>query len=379
MQLLAVVPSIRDISPGQRYRIEQWEPILNKLGVEITYAPFDSHELNRTLHEPGNQLRKVSLLAESFARRFRLMKSLQTYDLVYVFREAALFGPAVFERLIDRSGLPFVFDFDDAIFESYKSPSNGYLSYLKFAAKTKSICRMASHVIVGNPYLASYARKITDRVTIVPSTIDTDQYAPAEKSSEPEIPLIGWTGSFSTVQHLNTLRSALKKLASQRPFRLRVIGPSAYELNGVDVEVLPWRSATEVEDLRPVDIGIMPLPNDEWTRGKCGMKALQFMALGLPVVCSPVGVNTAIIKNGVNGFLADSEDEWIDKLNQLLVSAELRRQLGKEARVTVESEYSAQVHAPRVFDVFKSAVRQDSKQRDVGPERSQARVQDLGK
>jgi glycosyltransferase involved in cell wall biosynthesis len=378
MQLLAVVPSIPDISPGQRYRIEQWEPILNKLGVEITYAPFDSVELNQTLHSPGANFRKLSLLAESFGRRFRLMKSLKNYDLVYVFREATLFGPAFFERLIHQSGLPFVFDFDDAIFESYKSPSNGYLSYLKFAAKTKRICRMASHVIVGNPYLAEYAEKFNDHVTIVPSTIDTDKYT-ATPRPDSHIPVIGWTGSFSTVQHLNTLRSVLGKLARQRPFRLRIIGTTTYELEGVDVEVVPWRSSSEVEDLRPIDVGIMPLPDDEWTRGKCGMKALQFMALGLPVVCSPVGVNTDIIQDGVNGFLAKSDDEWIQKLDQLLASSELRQRLGAAARVTVESGYSSHVHAPRVFEVFQSVVRQRQRQKQVARESHPTQVHHLGK
>ena len=361
MRLLAVVPNICGISPGQRYRIEQWEPTLNKLGVDITYAPFDSPELNQSLHTQPNNLRKLSLLAEGFSRRFRLMRSLADYDLIYLFREAALFGPAIFERAIHRSGTPFVFDFDDAIFESYKSPSNGYLSYLKFAAKTKAICRMASHVIVGNSYLAAYARKLNERVTIVPSTIDTDQYTFTETVSGSEIPTIGWTGSFSTIQHLHTLGSALPKLAARRPFKLRVIGAGDFSLKGVDVEVVKWRAETEVEDLKDIDVGIMPLPNTEWTRGKCGMKALQFMGMGIPTVCSPVGANAEIVKDGVNGFLATTDAEWIEKLDQLLVSPPLRRRLGQAARTTVENHYSTRVHAPRVFEVFNSVVRETRK------------------
>lgn len=361
MQLLAVVPSVCGISPGQRYRIEQWEPTLNQLGVEITYAPFDSAELNQTLHKAGNKFRKVGLLGESFLRRFQLMNSLSDYDLIYVFREAALFGPAIFERLIYRSGVPFVFDFDDAIFESYKSPSNGYLSYLKFAGKTKNVCRMAAHVIVGNTYLAQYAGRFNKQVTIVPSTIDTDYYTPPNKNAEPEVPVVGWTGSFSTIQHLDTLKPALQKLAARRPFRLRVVAPAGFSLEGVDLEVVEWRAETEVEDLRPIDVGIMPLPDTKWTRGKCGMKALQFMALGIPTVCSPVGANKEIVRDGENGFLAQSEEEWIEKLDRLLSSASLRKQLGAAARATVENNYSARVHAPRVFEVFSSVARDAQK------------------
>src|SRR6185503_15797395 len=152
---------------------------------------------------------------------------------------------------------------------------------------------------------------------------DTEKYQvpPPKNSSGP--PVIGWTGSHSTVQHLDTLRSALKKLAERESFRLRVIGTPSYECSPVDVEVRMWRSETEVQDLTDVDIGVMPLPDDRWSKGKCGLKALQFMALGIPTICSPVGVNTDIIKDDQNGFIAGTEDEWVDKLSRLLRSHEL--------------------------------------------------------
>ena len=356
MRLLAIVPSIYDTSPGQRYRIEQWEPLLRKHGVEITYAPFESEELNSLIYKPGGMRRKLSLVAEGISRRYATMKSVKDYDAVYVFREAALLGPAFFERWIYRSGVPMVFDFDDAVFISYRSPTNGYLSYLKFASKTKSICRMSAHVMAGNPYLAEYARQVNPNVTIVPTTIDTEKYAVVEKGDELGIPIIGWTGSFSTVQHLDTLRPALQRLAKETKFRLRVIGTPTYKLEGVDVEAMRWRAVSEVEDLTAIDIGIMPLPDDSWSKGKCGLKALQFMAMGIPTVCSPVGVNKDIIQDGENGFIAGSEDEWIEKLGRLMHSADLRRQLGHAGRTTVEEKYSANVQAPRVFELLRSLV-----------------------
>jgi glycosyltransferase involved in cell wall biosynthesis len=363
MRLLAIVPSIYDTSPGQRYRIEQWEPLLRKNGVEITYAPFESDELHALLYKPGNLGRKLSLVTESISRRVSMMSSVRDYDVVYVFREAALLGPPFFERWIHRSGVPMVFDFDDAVFVSYRSPTNGYLSYLKFASKTRSICRMSAHVMAGNPYLAEYARQVNANVTIVPTTIDTEKYAVTERTNESEMPTIGWTGSFSTVQHLDILRSALQKLARQTRFRLRVIGTPTYKLDGLDVQAMPWRAATELKDLDGIDIGIMPLPDDSWSKGKCGLKALQFMALGIPTVCSPVGVNTDIIQDGENGFIAESEDEWNEKLGRLLHSAELRNQLGRAGRKTVETKYSANVQAPRVFELLRSVVRVAGRER----------------
>ena len=357
MQVLALVPAIYDTSPSQRYRIEQWEPLLRERGVDITYAPFEDEELHALLYKPGFLAKKLRLATSAFKRRLSLLRKVKDYDLVYILREAALLGPPVFERLIHQRGVPIVFDFDDAIFVSYRSPSNGYLSYLKFASKTKTICRISSHVMVGNPYLAQYARQVNDRVTVIPTTIDTEKYRMPPHMEKSGPPVIGWTGSHSTVQHLDTLRGALKKLAERESFRLRVIGAPSYDLPGVDVEVIRWRSETEVEDVAAIDIGVMPLPEDRWSIGKCGLKALQFMASGIPTVCSPVGVNTNIIQDDQNGFLANTEDEWVDKLSRLLRSHELRQRLGQAGRVTVEEKYSAITQTPRVYEIFKSVLR----------------------
>jgi glycosyltransferase involved in cell wall biosynthesis len=359
MRLLAIVPNLFDTSPGQRFRLEQWEPLLRRQGVEIDYLPFETKELHSLLYQSGNLSGKMKLISQALVQRMRAMRSLKNYDAVYIFREAALLGPPVFERWIARTGLPVIFDFDDAIFVSYVSPSNGYLSYLKFPAKTRTICRLATHVMAGNPYLADYALQVNDKVTIVPTTIDTEKYT-LEAKSPSQVPVIGWSGSYSTVQHLDTLRLALQKLAKQQHFKLRVIGTPKYELEGVDVEAMPWRSETEIADLRPMDIGIMPLPDDQWSRGKCGLKALQYMALGIPTVCSPVGVNTKIIQDDENGFLAGTEEEWIDKLTRLLKSDVLRERLGLAGRATVEAEYSALSQAPRVYAILEAAVRNTS-------------------
>ena len=357
MRILALSPSLYDTSPGQRFRMEQWSPLLAEWGIEVDFHSFECAALNSVLYQSGNLRQKMRLVARAFARRRDLLRSVCDYDAVYVFREAALLGPPVFERQIHRRGVPLVFDFDDAVFVPYRSPSNGYLSYLKFPAKTRTICQLASHVMAGNSYLADYARRVNDCVTVVPTTIDTDKYT-VESRHPSAFPVIGWSGSYSTVQHLDTLRGALTRLAKEERFRLRVIGTPNYALAGVAVDSLAWQSHREVEDLRAIDIGIMPLPDDPWSRGKCGLKALQYMALGIPTVCSPVGVNTEIITDGENGLIAATEDEWVAKLKQLLRSAEMRRRLGLAGRATVESRYSAATQAPRVRDIFESVVHQ---------------------
>jgi len=356
MKVLAIVPAIYDTSPGQRFRLEQWQPILEKSGVEITYSPFETPELRSVLYQKGNAARKVGEVVKNWNRRRADVRSAARFDLVYVFREAALLGPAWFERAIARTGVPMIFDFDDAIFVAYKSPSNGYLSYLKFPGKTAAICRLSAHVMAGNQYLADYALKVNQNVTIVPTTIDTRKYNVADRPAN-DVPVIGWSGSHSTAQHLDTLRDILQELARTEKFRLRVIGAGGYNLPGVEVESIPWRAESEVDDLRPMDVGIMPLPDDQWSKGKCGLKALQYMALGIPTVCSSVGVNSAIISDGVNGMLADTKDEWIAKLKELMNSPELRTRLGSTGRRTVEDKYSAESQAPRVLEIFKAVLR----------------------
>ncbi len=365
MKLLALVPSLYNTSPGQRFRIEQWEPLLREQGVEIDFEAFESEELHSLLYTRKSITRKVGLISKAFMRRAKTLRSVHQYDAVYLLREAALLGPPVFERWLHRQGISFIFDFDDAIFVPYVSPSNGYLSYLKFPAKTGTICKLAAHVMVGNSYLADYARQTTDKVTIIPTTIDTQKYR-IEPREENRIPVIGWSGSYSTVQHLDTLARVLARLAEREKFRLRVIGTNNYQIEGVDVEVMNWNAKTEIDDLRPIDIGIMPLPDDPWSRGKCGLKALQYMALGIPSVCSSVGVNAEIISDGENGYLAATEDEWVEKLTLLLKSIALRKQLGWQGRATVEANYSAAAQAPRVYRIFESVVHQKKKENQNG-------------
>jgi glycosyltransferase involved in cell wall biosynthesis len=353
--VLALVSSPYDTSPGQRYRIEQWEPHLAARGIDIEFAPFEDAELSAVLYRPGHAAQKAALMGRRFAARARLLRGAHDFDAAYVFREASPIGPAVFERSLRRRRLPYVYDFDDAVFVPYRSPSNGYLSLLKYPPKTRTACRLAAHVMAGNAYLADYARRFNADVSVVPTTIDLSTYqVPPDPHSDP--PVIGWTGSHSTVQHLDTLRPALQRLARTHRFRLRVIGADAVVLVGGDVEVTPWRADTEVEDLTGIDIGVMPLPDDAWTRGKCGAKALQYMGLAIPTVCSPVGVNVDIIDHRRNGLLAGTEEEWVAGLGELLDSPQLRRQLGAAGRTTVEEDFDGAKVAQQVADIFETVV-----------------------
>ncbi len=273
-------------------------------------------------------------------------------DVVFLYREAALLGPPWMERLLALRR-PLVFDFDDAIYLGDTSQANRWAAHLKPRSKAATICRIARHVIVGNAFLARFALQHARNVSVVPSTIDTEVY---EMRPRPRnaVPVIGWTGSTTTVRYLVTLAPALRRLREKLEFEVRVIGaPVAIE--GMSMRFVPWRAETEAEDVRGFDVGLMPLPDDEWSQGKCGLKALQYMALGIPSVVSPVGVNGEIVRDGVNGFHARTCEEWVDRIELLLRDETLRQSLGRAARKTVEETYSARIQAPRVARVLTAA------------------------
>jgi glycosyltransferase involved in cell wall biosynthesis len=281
-------------------------------------------------------------MTAAWFRRLRSAWRSREFGVVYLHREAALVGPAWIERLCHLRNPRLVYDFDDAIWLRYVSPRNRYLSYLKAPGKTKAICRMASAVTVGNETLAAFARRYNPCVTIVPSTVSLREYRPRPVSSIGKDPVIGWTGSHSSAQYLRLVEGPLRR------FKLLVIGVGDYRLDGVQVECRPWRETTEVEDLWSADVGIMPLTDDPWTNGKCAMKAIQYMGVGIPAVVSPVGANRDVVTHGVCGFHASSDADWVSALERLVDSEDLRVRMGVEGRRRVEQHYSAEVHAPRL-------------------------------
>lgn len=348
---LAIVPYPSGRVGSQRYRIEQWAPRLRAAGIELTIAPFFSNRMMDVLYQRGHVLLKVRETIAGYIRRTAQRRVIARH-VALVHREAFPVGPSwLDQRLVGKA--PFVYDFDDAIFLPSTSASNRWIGALKNPAKTARLCRAATHVTPGNEYLAEYARRHSSSVTVIPTTIDTDEYVCRPRAPNAR-PVVGWTGSATTVPYLMALQAPLRALRRRVPFELRVIGAEV-SMPGLDVACVPWRAATEVEDLRPLDVGLMPLPDDPWTRGKCGFKALQYMALGIPPVVSPVGVNPDIVHDGHNGFLACSDAEWIEKISALLASPDRRAAFGVAARQTVEQRYSARVHAPRVAAILRAA------------------------
>ena len=351
VRVAAIVPYPERRVPGQRYRIEQWAPLMRKEGVEVDLLPFLDDATLDVLYERGHFVTKGAGVVGGYARRLRQLAKLQDYDVAYVFREAAFLPPTFLEKAIARR-MAFVYDFDDAIYLPATSAANASLRFLKSASKASTLCRLAAHVTVGNSHLANYAKLHARAVTTIPSTIDTTSYVPGPRRTS-AVPVIGWTGSATTLPYLEEILPALRTLCSSFDFELRVIGGRLSD-GGLRVTCVPWSADSEVEDLRAIDIGLMPLPDDEWTRGKCGMKALQYMGLAIPAVVSPVGANAEIIRDGHNGFHARTHEDWVARLASLIRDPFLRMRLGAAGRETVEKEYSAAVHAPRLAGILRA-------------------------
>jgi glycosyltransferase involved in cell wall biosynthesis len=355
LRVLGMVPYPPDCAPSQRFRLEQWMPHLAREGVEVVLRPFQDTALFETMALPGHVPRKaLGMLAASWRRVADLADS-ATFDVVFLHREALSFGPAMLEHLLARRR-PFVFDFDDAIWMPSSNPTNPIAQWLKFQSKTASLCRLSSAVLAGNEYLATWARRHQQRTFVVPTTIDTETAYQAEKRHrDPGArPVVGWSGSSSTLKYLEAIRPALAELARQRPYRLLVIGnPPAPSWPELDVEFRPWSSATEVANLLEMDVGLMPQPDEEWAEGKCGLKALQYMALGIPPVASGNGVLREIVRPGENGVLVHEPAGWADAIGQLLGDVALRARLGANAKQTVVERYSARVQAGRVATILR--------------------------
>lgn len=352
IRLLALVPKPKGLSPGQRFRLEQWAPHLaSGEGIQLDFLPFESPRLTELLYKPGHRPEKAFWVSVDFVRRARALLASRRYDGVVVYREAALIGPAIYERAFAYAGKPLFFDFDDAIWlPGQLSAANGVFSRLHFWGKTSTTCRLATAVIVGNEYLATYARARNSNVFVVPTSIELERYPVQPELPDDEPFVIGWSGSTHTLPHFEHARPALELLANRRRVVVKVIcnKPPATPIAGAENVFVPWSERGEAEAIGSVHVGIMPLPDDEYTRGKCGLKALQFMATGRPVVLSPVGMNADLVRSGENGFLAGSLDEWVGALEKLAGSGALRRRLGGAGRSTVEQRYSAGV-ASKLF------------------------------
>ena len=373
-KFLIIVDHRLNRSPSQRYRFEQYLDFFKTNGFDWELSEIITEKDDRIFYGYGNYFAKAWILLKSIFIRFNDLRRAKHFDLIFIQREALLLGSSYFEKQFFKKH-KVVFDFDDSIWLLDTSPENKKFEFLKNPDKTKINIAHAHYVIAGNSFLANYAKQFNQNTTVIPTTIDSDFHIPKPELrnmalDSPETSsgqaaqtdkkiVIGWSGSISTIKHFEIAIPALKQIQNKYPnkIEIHVIGQGSYTHPEINVVSKNWSSKTEVDDLNCFNIGIMPLPDDEWVKGKCGLKGLSYMACGVATVMSKVGVNSEIIKQGKNGYLAQTEQEWVDYLSLLIENSDLRHRIGQAGRETVVKNYSVNAHKDAYLEVLKSLIK----------------------
>lgn len=344
------------LGASSRVRSYQYIPYLEEAGFSITSAPLLGNDYLRRLYS-GNT-RGTTMVVTAYIQRLRRLLSVSKYDLLWIEKELFPWMPWVEELLLPRLRIPYVVDYDDAVYHRYDM-SRSSLVRSTLGKKIDAVMRNASLVTVGNRYLAERAKRAGAlKIEVIPSAVDVPRYtaAPAGKEFDSGELTIGWIGTPMTARYLQLIAAPLADICASKNARLVLVGAGPVRLNGVLPETVKWTEETEVQSIRSFDIGIMPLPDSPSARGKCGYKLIQYMACSKPVVASPVGVNKEIVTDKLTGYLARTEEEWAHALRDLWTEPGMRARMGQEGRKRVEGEYSVQVIAPRLAELLRSVV-----------------------
>lgn len=353
-KILFVIPYPTGVAPSQRFRFEQYFEILKSQDIHFEVAPFWTMKGWNLLYQKNHTIQKSFALMQGFLRRLVLLFKTPRYDMVFIHREATPLGRPVFEYLMARVfKKKLIYDFDDAIWLPNTSEQNSIVGRLKYHQKVSSICKWSWKVSCGNDFLANYAKSFNEHVFVVPTTIETSYHKSQLKKMPGNPVTIGWTGTHSTTKYLKPLVPILRKLIGEFQVKILIISNQKPDWDFDDYEFVVWNKEKEIEQLDRIDIGIMPLDDTIWEEGKCGFKALQYMAMEKPTAVSSVGVNKRIISHEENGFLCATMDEWKTYLTSLILSESLRNKIGGKGRETIIKHYSVSSNTNRFLSLFE--------------------------
>lgn len=356
-KILVICPHPVGYAPGQRLKYEQYFDHWRDNGFDITVSPFMSERMQKIVYKKGHFLEKIGWTAWGYVRRFFDLFRIRRYDLVYSFLWVTPFGPPVFEWMVAGLARKMVFDIDDLVYMKNERADKWYTRLFKGREKPIYLMKKADHVITCTPYLDEFVRKFNSNTTDISSTINTVTYVPVNTYQNNGVITLGWSGSHSTIRYLSLLHPILKELGREVDFKLLVMGDAGFALEGVNVEAHAWTEEKEIATLQRMDVGLYPLPLDEeWVYGKSGLKALQYMALGLPVIATAIGANFRVVAEGESGFLVTTPEQWLEKLRILINDPEMRRRFGIKARERVEQNYSIKANAPVYLDILNKVI-----------------------
>ena len=356
-KILVICPHPEGYVPGQRLKYEQYFESWRNNGFEVEVSSFMSQAMQEIVYKKGFLFRKIAFTIEGYLRRVKIIFSIGKYDIVYLFLWATPFGPPFFEWVIKKLSKKIIYDIDDLVFLKNIKHENKILAFLKGKNKPIFMMRNANHVIACTPFLEEIAKKYNPQVTDISSTINTNTYIPVNKYQNDHQLILGWSGSHTTSQYLYLLTDVLLAVKNIVDFKLLVIGDPNFSIKGIDVESLSWNKEKEVELLQKIDIGLYPLPIDEeWVLGKSGLKAIQYMALGVPTIATFVGCNDRVITDNVDGFLVKTKDEWVEKLVYLIDNPSKREEIGKSARIKVLNNFSIKANEYKYLNILEETL-----------------------
>jgi glycosyltransferase involved in cell wall biosynthesis len=345
---ILILPRYEPQAASSRYRFYQYIPFLNAKGWEVIVKPLLSNNYVRYLYD-NTPLPVTEIIQGYFERVIQLLNK-KKFDLIWLQQELLPWIPSIFENILVRGNIKIVADYDDAFFHRYDQSKNLFVMNL-LRHKIDSVMKYADLILAGNDYLLERAILNNGNVKLFPTVVDIDKFKNTNPTKDNYF-TIGWIGSPGTSKYLQIIEEALKEVSLNKEVRISLIGANKIKINGVSINHIQWDENTEVEEISKFDIGIMPLPDNPWERGKCGFKLIQYLSCNLPVIGSPVGVNRDIIQNGINGFQANSTDEWIRYIRLLKDDKELRLKMGRNGRRLVEEKYSLQKNSIKIADYF---------------------------
>jgi glycosyltransferase involved in cell wall biosynthesis len=352
-KILFLLPYPLHKAPSQRFRVEAYFNLLNQQNIEYATQEFLDEAAWKVLYQKGSFFKKIIAVCKGYLKRLRILFAAPAYSHVFIHREAAPLGPPLIEWLLAKVlKKKIIYDFDDAIWIPNTSKENGLAAWFKAFWKIKYICCWSYKVAGVNEYLCAYARRYNNNVVLLPTSVDMVKRYNKIKDHKTEPIVIGWTGSHSTMHYLDDIVPLLKKVSSEFDVQVLIISNKKPDFEFSNLEFSYWKEETEIDDLLRFTIGIMPLKKDAWSEGKCGFKLIQYAALGIPAVTTPVGVNNKVVEHGVTGYLCEIEDEWHTALKVLIENECLRKQMGNDGREKMAAQFSTQANAGLFLSLF---------------------------
>ncbi len=348
-----------NLGSSSRYRFYQYLPYLRKEKIEIAVAPLFNNDYIKDLYADRKKI-FVKILKVYIKRIINLYHA-KNFDLIWLEKEALPWLPAWIEFNLGLKRTSYIVDYDDAIFHQYDKNKFKLIKWI-LGHKIDLIMKHANTVLVGNEYLSERAKKAgAKRVELLPTVIDLEKYHISCFNNN-DIFTIGWIGSPVTSHYLKFIIPALEEVCKNNTARLVLIGAKREDLpTNMPVKYVSWSEETETKEIQKFDVGIMPLPDNAWEQGKCGFKLIQYMACSKPVIGSPVGVNSKIIRHGINGYQTKNINEWVSALKKLKNDPKLRQKMGKAGREIVEKDYCLQATAPKLYKILKKCKFQNNR------------------